>query len=95
MLHSYGGAPEDVAKFCALGGGKKGRKKGGGGGGDAADIVGRRFFFSFSAAINGRAPEKLAARIAAVPADRLLLESDQVGSFLFFCLSFVPTDRAR
>ncbi|KAF8063711.1 scn1 [Scenedesmus sp. PABB004] len=40
--------------------------------------VGRRVFFSFSAAINARAPAKLAARIAAVPDDRLLLESDQV-----------------
>ena len=42
--------------------------------------IGQRFYFSFSAAINGRTPEKLAARIRAVPDDRLLLESDQVGS---------------
>lgn len=39
--------------------------------------IGRRFYFSFSTVINGRAPEKMLARIAAVPDDRLLLESDQ------------------
>lgn len=60
MLHSYGGSPEDVARFCRL------------------PDIGRRFFFSFSSAINGRAPDKMAARIRAVPDDRLLLESDQV-----------------
>lgn len=60
MLHSYGGSPEEVARFTRLPG------------------VGPRFFFSFSAAINGRTPDKLRARIAAVPDDRLLLESDQV-----------------
>jgi hypothetical protein len=42
--------------------------------------IGGRFYFSFSAAINARTPEKLAARIRAVPDDRLLLESDQVGA---------------
>jgi Tat protein secretion system quality control protein TatD with DNase activity len=41
--------------------------------------LGPRFFFSFSAAINQRTPDKLRARIAAVPDDRLLIESDQVG----------------
>lgn len=41
--------------------------------------IGTRFYFSFSHAINHRTPEKLRARVAAVPADRLLLESDQVG----------------
>jgi hypothetical protein len=41
--------------------------------------IGDRFYFSFSHAINARTPEKLAARIAAVPDDRLLIESDQVG----------------
>jgi Tat protein secretion system quality control protein TatD with DNase activity len=35
-------------------------------------------YFSFSHAINQRTPEKLRARIAAVPDDRLLIESDQV-----------------
>uniref|UniRef100_A0A383WQE8 TatD related DNase n=1 Tax=Tetradesmus obliquus TaxID=3088 RepID=A0A383WQE8_TETOB len=40
--------------------------------------LGDRFYFSFSHAINARTPEKLAARIAAVPDDRLLIESDQV-----------------
>lgn len=40
--------------------------------------IGSRFYFSFSHAINHRTPEKLRARVAAVPADRLLLESDQV-----------------
>jgi Tat protein secretion system quality control protein TatD with DNase activity len=41
--------------------------------------IGSRFYFSFSHAINHRTPEKLRARVAAVPDDRLLLESDQVG----------------
>jgi hypothetical protein len=41
--------------------------------------IGPRFYFSFSHAINHRTPEKLRARVAAVPDDRLLLESDQVG----------------
>ena len=61
MLHSYGGSPEEVARFAALPNG-----------------AGRRVFFSFSAAISARSPGKLAARIRAVPDDRLLLESDQV-----------------
>jgi hypothetical protein len=42
--------------------------------------IGDRFYFSFSHAINARTPEKLAARIAAVPDDRLLIESDQVST---------------
>lgn len=41
--------------------------------------IGTRFYFSFSHAINHRTPEKLRVRVAAVPDDRLLLESDQVG----------------
>lgn len=61
MLHSYGGSPDEIPKYCKLKG------------------IGDRFFFSFSHAINGRTPEKLMARIAAVPDDRLLIESDQVG----------------
>jgi Tat protein secretion system quality control protein TatD with DNase activity len=61
MLHSYGGSPEEVARFCLV------------------PALGPRLFFSFSSAINGRTPEKLAARIRAVPDDRLLVESDQVG----------------
>lgn len=40
--------------------------------------IGPRFYFSFSHAINHRTPEKLRARVAAVPDDRVLLESDQV-----------------
>jgi TatD DNase family protein len=44
--------------------------------------IGKRFYFSFSHAINARTPEKLAARIAAVPDDRLLIESDQVDVWL-------------
>lgn len=42
--------------------------------------IGSRFYFSFSHAINHRTPEKLRARVAAVPEDRILLESDQVGA---------------
>lgn len=60
MLHSYGGSPEEVGRFCRL------------------PVIGGRFFFSVSSAINARTPEKLAARIKAVPDDRLLIESDQV-----------------
>lgn len=40
--------------------------------------VGGRFYFSFSAVINGRQLEKLMDRIRAVPDDRLLVESDEV-----------------
>lgn len=43
--------------------------------------IGPRFYFSFSHAINHRTPDKLRARVAAVPDDRLLLESDQVTGF--------------
>lgn len=44
--------------------------------------IGDRFYFSFSHAINHRTPEKLVARIEAIPDDRLLIESDQVRQFL-------------
>ena len=40
--------------------------------------LGRRIYFSFSSAVSAAAAGKLAARVAAVPDDRLLLESDQV-----------------
>lgn len=40
--------------------------------------IGDRFYYSFSHAINHRTPDKLKARIVAVPDDRLLIESDQV-----------------
>ncbi|KXZ50968.1 hypothetical protein GPECTOR_14g211 [Gonium pectorale] len=39
--------------------------------------VGERIYFSFSSVINGRARDKLLERLAAVPPDRVLLESDQ------------------
>ncbi len=61
MLHSFGGAVAMVASLLALE-----RKR-------SSDT---RFYFSFSSTINGRAP-KTAAVIAAVPADRLLIESDE------------------
>eukprot|EP00879_Flechtneria_rotunda_P018956 GHRR01019899.1.p1 GENE.GHRR01019899.1~~GHRR01019899.1.p1 ORF type:complete len:129 (+),score=21.96 GHRR01019899.1:1681-2067(+) len=48
--------------------------------------IGERFYFSFSHVINQRTPDKLVARIAAVPSDRLLIESDQVGG----CNTVVP-----
>lgn len=40
--------------------------------------IGDRVYYSFSHAINHRTPDKLRARIAAVPDDKLLIESDQV-----------------
>jgi len=44
--------------------------------------IGDRFYFSFSHAINNmKTPDKLAARIAAVPDGRLLVESDQVSAY--------------
>ncbi|KAF5843290.1 hypothetical protein DUNSADRAFT_92 [Dunaliella salina] len=68
MLHSYGGSPDNVAQLV------KGLPKG----------VGQRLYFSFSQAIcaaphrdSDSAREKLAARIKAVPDDRILIESDQ------------------
>jgi len=63
MLHSYGGSPESVTQLTRLPGG-----------------VGKRLYFSFSAAINARdagAQDRLIKRMAAVPDDRLLIESDQ------------------
>ena len=38
--------------------------------------VGRRFFFSFSATVNGRSKRKLMDAIRATPEDRVLVESD-------------------
>jgi Tat protein secretion system quality control protein TatD with DNase activity len=66
MMHSFGGSAEEARRFSGL-------EK-------VAGAAGCRVFFSFSAAINGRAggEDKLARRIRAVPEDRLLLESDQV-----------------
>eukprot|EP00892_Ulva_mutabilis_P003913 jgi/Ulvmu1/1894/UM012_0052.1 len=63
MLHSYGGSPEMVREFTSIGGG-------------GAGSVGGRIFFSFSAVLCRRSVKKAAARIRAVPAARLLLESD-------------------
>eukprot|EP00198_Chlamydomonas_reinhardtii_P014418 XP_001703755.1 predicted protein [Chlamydomonas reinhardtii] len=63
MLHSYGGSVDLVKGFTRLPGG-----------------LGERIYFSFSDVINGRKPgqrAKLLQRLAAVPAERLLLESDQ------------------
>ena len=60
MLHSYGGSADFAKSLLKLGGG-----------------LGARIYFSFSARINLRPPAtKLAAVLAAVPLDRLLLESD-------------------
>lgn len=60
MLHSFGGAAAMVASILAIERKRRGET---------------RFFFSFSATINGRAP-KTPAVVAAVPLDRLLIESD-------------------
>jgi Tat protein secretion system quality control protein TatD with DNase activity len=38
--------------------------------------VGERIYFSFSAALSCKSPKKAAERITAVPADRILLETD-------------------
>ena len=60
MLHSYGGSADFAKSLLKLGGG-----------------LGARIYFSFSARINLRPPAtKLDAVLAAVPLDRLLLESD-------------------
>ena len=63
MLHSYGGSPEQVPGFAGIGG-------------DAEDAIGKRIYFSFSAAIARKTPEKTLQRIAAVPDDRVLVETD-------------------
>jgi TatD DNase family protein len=63
MLHSFGGDVQVIPQFTRI------------------PAIGDRFFFSFSTAIGakggGAAAAKMLARMAAVPADRLLLESDQ------------------
>lgn len=69
MLHSYGGSAEQVPDFVRL------SSDGSHGSGASAD-VGRRIFFSFSSALAQKAPDKARARIAAVPDDRLLIETD-------------------
>lgn len=72
MLHSFGGAPEEAVRFSALERlSSSGRK---------SPTPACRIFFSFSAVINAQRtdPLKLAARIRAVPQDRVLLESDEV-----------------
>jgi TatD DNase family protein len=53
MLHGYGGSPEMVKDFAALGG-----------------------YFSFGAGITAPGRERLRAALAAVPADRLLFETE-------------------
>jgi TatD DNase family protein len=53
MLHGYGGSPELVKDFAALGG-----------------------YFSFGAEITDPARERLRAALGAVPADRLLFETE-------------------
>lgn len=63
MLHSFGGSIEMVKSFMAL---EKKRSK-------AANPL--QFYFSFSTTINGRAP-KTSSVVAAVPEERLLIESD-------------------
>ncbi|KAG2493508.1 hypothetical protein HYH03_008324 [Edaphochlamys debaryana] len=62
MLHSYGGSVDLVKGFTRLPGG-----------------VGDRIYFSFSSVINARPDRRagLLQRLAAVPPERLLLESDQ------------------
>jgi len=61
MLHSFGGSVESVEQFT------KGLPQG----------VGSRVYFSFSTVINGKQREKLLQRMAAVPDNRVLIESDQ------------------
>jgi Tat protein secretion system quality control protein TatD with DNase activity len=67
MLHSYGASVEMVPEFAKLPRGKDSI-------GSADDD--QRVFFSFSAAIVGGSPEKLMARIEAVPDNRILIETD-------------------
>jgi Tat protein secretion system quality control protein TatD with DNase activity len=72
MLHSYGGSVELVPAFAALPGGQRAGTHAGGSHG----CNDRRVFFSFSAAIAGGGSEKAMARMRAVPADRILVETD-------------------
>jgi TatD DNase family protein len=75
MLHSFGGAPEEAVRFSALE-----KLSSPSGRGRQSSPPPCRIYFSFSAVINAQRtdPLKLAARIRAVPEDRLLLESDEV-----------------
>ncbi|KAJ3232393.1 hypothetical protein HDU78_007174 [Chytriomyces hyalinus] len=60
MLHSYSGSPETIRNIMRY-----------------PSLVSSRFYFSFSHFVNGRmAFEKLQQRIAQVPDDRILIESD-------------------
>jgi Tat protein secretion system quality control protein TatD with DNase activity len=66
MLHSYGGSAEQVKAFTGIGAG-----------GEAdGNAVGRRIYFSFSAAIGNKMRQKTLDRIRAVPDDCLLVETD-------------------
>lgn len=69
MLHSYGGSAEQVKDFVRL-------STDGSHSGSASGDFGQRIFFSFSHALAQKAPEKARARIAAVPDDKLLIETD-------------------
>jgi|APGre2960657373_1045057.scaffolds.fasta_scaffold89888_1 TatD DNase family protein len=63
MLHAFGGDVQVIQQFTKM------------------PRIGDRFYFSFSTAISAKGgvagAAKMRARMAAVPADRLLLESDQ------------------
>ena len=70
MLHSYGGSAEMVPQFAALPQLDQQADD------SWAEDAGGRVYFSFSAAIAAKTPDKTAALMRVVPDDRLLIETD-------------------
>lgn len=68
MLHSYGGSADLVKGLLAIHAPSA----------CMAESIGRRLFFSFSTAIGDKVRDKMKERIAAVPDDRLLVETDLI-----------------
>ena len=66
MLHSYSGSAEQVQQLVSIGRGTE----------VAEEAVGRRLYFSFSAALAQRTLNKSKTRMRAVPDDRILIETD-------------------
>jgi Tat protein secretion system quality control protein TatD with DNase activity len=66
MLHSYSGSPEQVQQLTGIGRDAHGD----------LEPVGRRLYFSFSAALAHPSLEKTKERMCAVLDDRILIETD-------------------